>query len=104
MRTKITQADIDRFAQASGDRADLHRPKENETPIAHGMYLMGIALSMYNRIRPTRWIRSYEMKFVRPVHAETEIDIRYTETENRIEVTLSTKQGETVAKGVFDAE
>ncbi|OWA37431.1 hypothetical protein B9G55_05085 [Saccharibacillus sp. O16] len=104
MRMKVTQAAIDRFAAASEDHAALHKPKENKRSIAHGMYIMGAALSMYTKLQPKRWIRCYEMQFVSPVYAETEICMVYNETQSGIEVIVTSEYGETVARGVFYAE
>ena len=62
MKKHITRAEVLRYANASNDKAAIHIDDEIakkagfERPIVHGMYVMGLAQSIYLKEHPTQWI------------------------------------------------
>lgn len=112
MRKLITTADIREYANITGDQAPIHL--ENEAarqagypaPIAHGMYLMGLAQSIYLAEHPTHWIQSYSMKFHRPLIQGTWAHFSYEVCNGKIQVkvTADDEAGEVIATGVFSVK
>lgn len=107
MKIKITAEAIRLFAAASGDTAAFHTDPEAakaagfQRPVAHGMYIMGIAHSMYLSEHGEQWIKSSRMTFVKPTLADTEAQFAFHYIDNEIQVTVTGENGEMLASGSF---
>jgi len=108
MIIQITAEDIRRYAAASQDEAAVHldaaaaRDAGFEAPIAHGMYLMGLAQSLYLKEHRTQWIQAMDMRFEQPCVQGTDVNIRYpAQKQDQIRVTVTTIRGDTIAEGSF---
>ncbi|SDW11234.1 MaoC family dehydratase [Paenibacillus sp. CF384] len=109
MRKQITAAAIREYADLTGDHAPIHLQDEAarqagyQAPIAHGMYLMGMAQSIYLAEHRTHWIQSYSMKFHKPLVQNASAYFVYEVCNDRIQVTIleEDEDGEVIAKGVF---
>lgn len=104
----ISAADIRHYASVTRDGAAIHLDAEAarevgyEAPIAHGMYIMGLAQSLYMKEHPSHWIQSITMRFVKPCVQGSAVCFRYnTYNHDQIQVTLTTDHGEIIAKGSF---
>ncbi|MBO7744366.1 MaoC family dehydratase [Paenibacillus sp. MWE-103] len=108
-RIQITAAAIRGYAELTGDLAPIHLQAEAarqagyQAPIAHGMYLMGVAQSIYLEEHRTHWIPSYNMKFHRPLVQDTLACFVYEACGDSIQVTIREQDeaGEIIAKGAF---
>ncbi|MWV42784.1 hypothetical protein GRF59_04015 [Paenibacillus sp. HJL G12] len=107
MKIKITAETIRQYAAASQDTADIHLNAEAaaragyQRPIAHGMYLMGLAQSLYLAEHRTQWINSCSMKFMKPLWVDSHASFDFEVNENNIQVTVTADHGETIAVGEF---
>ncbi|WMT43118.1 MaoC family dehydratase [Paenibacillus sp. D2_2] len=107
MRRQITAAMISQYAEVSQDTAafhlDTHAAREAgyERPIAHGMYIMGLAQSLYLVEHRNHWISSYSMKFQKPLYSETTACFQFEACEYNIQVTVTSEDGDVIAKGTF---
>ncbi|WP_298818690.1 MaoC/PaaZ C-terminal domain-containing protein [Chloroflexus sp.] len=78
----VTQADIDRFAEVSGDTNPIHiDPAVAATTrfgrtIAHGMLLYGYLRTALRALAPAAAQRQQTLSFTNPVFAGDEIEIR----------------------------
>ncbi|AZN41625.1 MaoC family dehydratase [Paenibacillus albus] len=109
MRKQITAAAIREYAEHTGDLAPIHLQDEAArqagypAPIAHGMYLMGLAQSIYLAEHRTHWIQSSSMKFQRPLVQDTLACFVYEANNDSILVTITeqNEDGAVIAKGDF---
>ncbi|NBC70368.1 hypothetical protein GT003_15310 [Paenibacillus sacheonensis] len=107
MNKTITMEAIRHYAAASNDTAAIHHDPEAakragfERPIAHGMYIMGIAHAMYMRKHPARWIRSTQMTFLSPLLSDTSVRLEFECSQEEVRVTVIGENGEVIAKGSF---
>ncbi|MFC3747042.1 MaoC family dehydratase [Paenibacillus sp. GCM10012306] len=112
LRKRITATAIRKYADLTGDRAPIHLQDEaakqagHQAPIAHGMYLMGLAQSIYLAEHPTHWIQSYCMKFHKPLIQNTMAYFGYEACNDEIQVTITVEEekGEVIATGVFSVK
>jgi acyl dehydratase len=110
MRKCITAEAIRQYAAASQDLAAIHLDQDAaaeagfKRPIAHGMYLMGLAQSLYIAEHEAQWITQYEMKFHQPVEVDHAVIFDFTDNGCDVEVTLSTEAGEVIASGAFSVK
>ena len=86
-KREITAADIDAFAELTGDNNEIHTSEEYAknsrfgTRIAHGMLVMGIANGMYVRMgifKNSVLMEIKEGKLMRPVKLEDVIYLKLT--------------------------
>lgn len=112
----ITAADIDRFAELSGDHFYAHIKTTNfdntmfEQQVAHGYFIMSAAAGLFvdsNGINPV--LLNYgidELRFTKPVYAGTEIQVRFTCKEKLandkkiIDKPEDFKRGDDIDKGI----
>ncbi|QAY65832.1 MaoC family dehydratase [Paenibacillus protaetiae] len=110
MKKKITVEAIRHYADASKDPAAIHidpdaaRKAGFERPIAQGMYIMGLAHSMYLSSNPAQWIKSARMTFLSPLLSETAVHFKFESMGVDIEVTVTGENGEVAARGCFSVE
>ncbi|MNO92880.1 bifunctional aldehyde dehydrogenase/enoyl-CoA hydratase [compost metagenome] len=110
MRKCITADAIRKYAAASQDLAAIHLDRVAaaeagfKRPIAHGMYLMGLAQSLYIAEHRTQWITQYEMKFHQPVEVDHAVMFDFTNDGCDVKVTLTTEAGEVIASGAFSVK
>ncbi|WP_059053997.1 MaoC family dehydratase [Paenibacillus senegalimassiliensis] len=102
---KITKEALRQYAVASGDTSAIHLELDAaeqagfERPIAHGMYIMGLAHSLYVSQHPTFWIKTSRMTFIRPLLVDTVACFDYAPVNDEIEITVTEKNGDLVARG-----
>lgn len=107
MRRKITLEEIQRYAVSSGDNAGIHLKDEAAAaagfvrPIAHGMYLMGLAQSLYLDQRPDCWVNECSMRFQQPLLADTIAAFTFEEQGTQVQVKITAETGEVIAIGDF---
>lgn len=110
MKKRITSEDVRMYAEASKDTAAIHLNDEAavqagyKRPIVHGMYMMGLAQSLYLADHPALWVKSCSMKFINPLLTDTAASFHYEDDHNHIEVTVTGEAGEIIAKGTFSVE
>lgn len=110
MRKCITAEAIRKYAAASQDLAAIHLDEDAaakagfKRPIAHGMYLMGLAQSLYLAEHRAQWITQYELKFHQPVEVDNVVIFDYAEDDCTVKVTLTTEAGDVIASGVFSVK
>lgn len=110
MKKRITKEAIWQYAIASKDISDIHLDAEAaaragfERPIAHGMYIMGLAQSLYIREHPEQWITSYTLKFINPTYVDSEVVVEFEGTSGKIQVTVSGEDGEVIASGTLSVK
>jgi len=106
----ITTHAIRQYADVSKDTAAIHLNTEvavitgYKRPIAHGMYVMGLAQSIYLNEHPTKWIINYSMKFQMPLLVDTVAIFEYREHNNEVEVSITVETGEVIASGTFSVK
>ncbi|URN93708.1 MAG: MaoC family dehydratase [Candidatus Pristimantibacillus lignocellulolyticus] len=106
----ITSHIIKQYAAVSKDHASIHVNAEVATkigykrPIAHGMYVMGLAQSIYLMQHPTKWIMNYNMTFQKPLLVDTVAIFEYIEHNEEIIVSVSVESGEVIASGAFSVK
>jgi acyl dehydratase len=107
MNKIVTTEAIKRYAAVSKDTAGIHIDKEAaekagyDRPIAHGMYIMGLAQSLYLADHPKQWITKYDMKFQKPLLVDTVAIFDFKSSDCNIEVNVTTDTGEVIALGFF---
>ena len=107
---RITTEAVRKYASASQDLAAIHLDKAAaaeagfQRPIVHGMYLMGLAQSIYIAKHPALWITQYEMKFQKPILVDTIAIFDFEDSECNIKVTVTTEEGDIIASGTFSVE
>ena len=104
----ITQAEVLHYATVSKDQAAIHMDPKSakragfERPIVHGMYLMGLAQSIYIKEHPTHWIVNYYMKFRQSVLVDEEVSFQFEQQQSSVEVSIMTKENRSIAIGNFE--
>lgn len=107
MKKTITREDVLRYAEASNDKAAIHiddhfaKKSGFNRPIVHGMYLMGVAQSIYLKEHPTSWIYDYFIKFQQPLLVDEEVVFQFDKKEDWIEVSIQTNDARFIAVGHF---
>lgn len=107
MKKHITVEAIEKYAAISKDKAAIHldvdaaRKAGFERPVAHGMYIMGLAQSLYIKEHPTQWITAYNMKFQKPLFVDNVAVINFERMEDRVGVAIITETGDKIAAGTF---
>lgn len=107
MKKHITVEAIEKYAAISKDKAAIHldvdaaRAAGFEQPLVHGMYVMGLAQSLYIEEHPTQWITAYKMKFQKPLFVDMVAVFNFERVENRVEVAVTTETGNKIAAGTF---
>jgi oxepin-CoA hydrolase/3-oxo-5,6-dehydrosuberyl-CoA semialdehyde dehydrogenase len=112
----ITSADIDKFADLSGDHFYAHIKTTNfsgtmfEQQVAHGYFIMSIAAGLFvNSYEKNPVLLNYgidELRFTKPVYPGAEIQIRFTCKEKLpndrrvVEKTEDFKRGDDIEKGI----
>ena len=105
MRKCITAEAIRQYAAASQDLAAIHLAEAGfKRPIAHGMYLMGLAQSLYIAEHQTQWITQYDMKFHKPIEVDNVVIFDFSEDDCLVKVTLTTEAGDVIASGAFSVK
>lgn len=110
MRKYVTAEAIRQYAKASKDTAPIHLNNEAaakagyERPIAHGMYIMGLAQSMYLTEHQELWITDCSMKFLKPLLADQAVNVDYEACTDEICVTVTLESGEVIAAGTFSVK
>lgn len=107
MKKFITTEDIRKYANVSKDTAAIHIDPLTameagfDRPIAHGMYLMGLAQSFYLKAHPNEWITQYEMRFKQPILVDSEVRFTFKKQGNIVQITISTFEQERIALGTL---
>lgn len=108
MKMEITEADIRHYASVTKDEAAIHldaaaaKKAGYDAPIAHGMYIMGLAQSLYMKEHRSHWIQSMDMRFEQPCVQGSAVYFRYnTMNHGQIQVTVTSDHEEIIAKGSF---
>ena len=107
MKKHITVEAIKKYAAASKDKAAIHldvdaaRTAGFDRPVAHGMYIMGLAQSLYIEKHPTQWITAYNMKFQKPLFVDMIAVFNFERVEDSVEVAITTETGDKIAAGTF---
>jgi 3-hydroxybutyryl-CoA dehydratase len=110
MKKRITAEAIQQYAAASKDTAAIHLDAEAATkagfkrPIAHGMYIMGLAQSLYIAEHPTQWITQYDMKFQKPLLVDVVVIFDFEASDGNVQVTVTAETGEVIASGTFSVK
>ncbi|WP_391119018.1 MaoC family dehydratase [Psychrobacillus sp. L3] len=110
MNKLVTTGAIKRYAAISKDNAAIHIDNKAAAkagynrPIAHGMYIMGLAQSLYLADHPTKWITEYKMKFQKPLFVDTVAIFYFVSSDCNIEVTVTAETGEVIALGSFSVK
>ncbi|QPQ35583.1 MaoC family dehydratase [Lysinibacillus sp. JNUCC-52] len=110
MKKTVTAKQVHYYAQVSKDDAAIHINAEAakqagfERPIVHGMYLMGLAQSLYMKEHPLKWIVRYNMRFQKPLLIDEEVTFLFIENHTRIEVSISNRNNDQIALGNFEVE
>lgn len=100
MKRIITNEQIMRYAEVSQDFAPIHfsgRPDGNE-PIAHGMYVMGLAQSLFLREHPGYWVTDYEMKFFQPIVVPSTVSFQFKQKDADVSILVRGNDGELSVK------
>ncbi|MFJ7666447.1 MaoC family dehydratase [Lysinibacillus sp. NPDC097195] len=109
MKKTITAEQVLNYAHVSQDHAAIHVSTEAakqagfERPIVHGMYLMGLAQSLYIKENPLKWIFRYSMRFQQPLLIDEEVTFRFVEKHNTIEVMILSNNDK-IALGYFEVK
>lgn len=107
MKKYITVEAIEKYAAVSKDKAAIHldvdaaRKAGFEQPLVHGMYVMGLAQSLYIEEHPTQWITAYKMKFQNPLFVDTVAVFNFERLKDSVEVAVTTETGDKIAAGTF---
>ncbi len=107
MKKHITVEAIEKYAIASKDRAAIHldvdaaRAAGFDQPLVHGMYVMGLAQSLYIEEHPRQWITAYKMKFQKPLFVDTVAFFNFERVKDSVEVAVTTETGDKIAVGTF---
>ncbi|MGG3279205.1 MaoC family dehydratase [Paenibacillus solani] len=107
MKRRITAEAIRQYAYVSKDDSAIHLNAEAaansgfKRPIVHGMYMMGLAQSLYISEHPQQWITAYALKFINPLYVDSDVVFDFTETNGDICVTVTGEDGELIASGTL---
>lgn len=110
MKRRITAEAIRQYAHVSKDDAAIHLNTDAaadagfKRPIAHGMYIMGLAQSLYIREYPQQWITTYAMKFINPLDVDSDVVFDFEGSIGEISVTVTGEDGEVIASGTLTAK
>lgn len=110
MIQKVTREQVLNYAKVSKDQAGIHIDPESaakagfQRPVVHGMYVMGLAQSLYLIEHPEHWIVSYSMKFQQPLLIEEEVSFFYNKQQDCIEVSILAKENRSIAIGNFEVK
>ncbi len=110
MKKHITAEAIQQYAATSKDTSAIHLNVEAaakagfKRPVAHGMYIMGLAQSLYLTEHPSQWITTYSMKFQKPLLVDTVVIFDFEVCDGHIQVTVAIESGEVIASGAFTVE
>lgn len=110
MKKRITYEAIRQYAAASKDMADIHLDAEAaaragfKRPIVHGMYIMGLAQSLYLSEHPAQWITTYDMKFQRPLLVDSVVSFDFVDRDGHIQVMVTDETGEVIASGILSVK
>jgi len=110
LKRRITAEAIRQYALVSKDDSPIHLNADAaasagfKRPIAHGMYIMGLAQSLYIREHPQQWITAYALKFINPLYVDSDVVFDFTETNGEICVTVTREDGELIASGILTAK
>ncbi|MEC0094080.1 MaoC family dehydratase [Paenibacillus macquariensis] len=110
MKKHITAEAIQQYAATSNDKAAIHLNVEAaakagyKRTVAHGMYIMGLAQSLYLTDHPTQWITTYSMKFHNPLLVDTVAIFEYEVCDGNIHVIVAIEFSEVIASGTFSVK
>ncbi|OAB44716.1 MaoC family dehydratase [Paenibacillus glacialis] len=110
MNKHITAEAIQQYAVVSKDTSAIHLNVEAavkvgyKRPVAHGMYIMGLAQSLYLTEHPSQWITTYSMKFQKPLLVDTVAIFDFEVCDGNIDVTVAIESGEVIASGTFSVK
>ncbi|WP_136605320.1 MaoC family dehydratase [Paenibacillus dokdonensis] len=110
MKKRITCEAILLYAAVSKDMADIHLDTEAaamagfKRPIVHGMYIMGLAQSLYLREHPAQWITTYDMKFHKPLLVDSVVSFDFVDRDGHIQVTVTDENGEVITSGILSVK
>lgn len=110
MRKRITSDSVRAYASVSKDTAPIHLEQEAaaragyKRPIAHGMYMMGLAQALYLTEHPTQWITTFHMKFFKPLLVDTDVVFHFEASDEEVRVTVTANPGEVIAQGAFSVK
>lgn len=98
----LTQADLDGFADVSGDDNPIHTDPEYaagtsfELPVAHGMYLLSLVRAELHRRWPDHRLGALELMFPTPspVGSELHVDVDEPVEDNGIHVTARVRKAD----------
>src|SRR5699024_1275026 len=100
-KSSITIGEVIRYAGVSNDFAAIHLTEraDGKKPIVHGMYVMGIAQSLFLKECAGYWIRDYEMTCLRPVMVNDSISFHLEQSKSKVTVYVYQAQGQLCVKG-----
>lgn len=107
MQKKITAKAIQHYAIVSQDQAGIHLDVEvaiqcgYEYPIAHGMYMMGLAQSFYIAEHPNQWITTYTMIFSKPILVDSTVTFHFDMGGNQVDVQVLSASQDLLLSGNF---
>lgn len=107
MQKQITAKSIQQYASISQDQAGIHLDVEvavqcgYDRPIAHGMYMMGLAQSLYIAEHPNQWITTYTMTFSKPILVDSIVFFHFVIKGDDVEVQVRSIDQEIVISGNF---
>ncbi len=107
MKKFISSEEIKHYVKVSKDNASIHIDQSAaqkhgfERPIVHGMYLMGLAQSLYLQTHPSVWIEQYEMRFQNSLLVDQEVEFHFEMQGNHVQVQLSTVTLQNIALGTL---
>lgn len=110
MKKLIAAEAILQYANISQDRAPIHVDAQYamkagyKRTVVHGMYLMGIAQSIYLAQNPTKWITMYRMKFEKPLLIDTVASFDFEISGDNINVVITVQSGEVIASGTLSVK
>jgi acyl dehydratase len=101
MHKKITDEQIMHYAEVSGDFAAIHFPgrTDGNAPIVHGMYVMGLAQSLFLQEHPGYWIADYEMKFIRQIAVHSTVSFQFEQKDADVSLFVFGEDGRVCVKG-----
>lgn len=110
MKRRITAEAIRQYALVSKDESAIHLNTDSaasagfKRPIVHGMYIMGLAQSLYIREHPQQWITTYTVRFINPLYVDSDVVFDFKDTNGEIIVTVTGEDGELIASGTLTAK
>lgn len=110
MKRRITAEAIRQYALVSKDESAIHLNADAAAssgfirPIVHGMYIMGLAQSLYIREHPQQWITTYALRFINPLYVDSDVIFDFKDTNGEIMVTVTGEDGKWIASGTLTAK